>query len=277
MRMLTISLIAATLMGSAAAAQENAPTSADLPVLTNDEACRVLGQEKRPLPAWARMLAGPLPKTTVAMLDLDYLHRAKTPLEPILAAKLRWTAAHMLGSVYGQRYAEADLRRLGLNEDDLKKLGNPDEDICLKFGRKMTRSASSVTDEEMADLLKRFGPEKVVAMVHTVAYANFHNRIIIGLGVEVVEPDGPLPPLQPSSTLRIVRRSSHRSGPRSRRVRFCMHCRAFSSIGASKPLRVWRKLSISRRDANRGSRRRTPPASRSCRLQPNNKLRKLSG
>src|SRR5262249_9628496 len=38
-----------------------------------------------------------------------------------------------------------------------------------------------------------FGAEKLVAMVHTVAYANFQDRIIMALGV-AVEPNGPLPP-----------------------------------------------------------------------------------
>ena len=206
MRTLAIALLVFTLLNSPLAAQEKWP---GLPAMTSEEACRLLGQKDTSLPAWARTLASPLPKTTVAMLELDYLHRAKTPLEPILAAKLRWTAARTLGSVYGQRYAEADLRRLGLSEDDLKRLGTEkgasDEAICLKFGQTMTRSASSVTDEVVADLLKRFGPEKVVAMVHTLAYANFHNRVIVGLGVEV-EPDGPLPPLQvdPASRTKIV-------------------------------------------------------------------------
>jgi len=60
----------------------------------------------------------------------------------------------------------------------------------------MTRAAYTVTDDEVAELLKRFGPHKVVAMVHTLAWANFQNRIVLALGV-AVEPGGPLPPLDP--------------------------------------------------------------------------------
>ncbi len=33
-------------------------------------------------------------------------------------------------------------------------------------------------------------------MVHTLAWANFQNRIVLGLGIQV-EPNGPLPPLDP--------------------------------------------------------------------------------
>ena len=38
------------------------------------------------------------------------------------------------------------------------------------------------TDAEFAAILEAYGPERVVAIVHTVAYANFHNRILLGLG-----------------------------------------------------------------------------------------------
>jgi hypothetical protein len=51
-----------------------------------------------------------------------------------------------------------------------------------------------VTDAEVADLLERFGPDKLVAMVHTLACANFQNQIFLALSVEV-EAGGPLPPV----------------------------------------------------------------------------------
>ena len=34
------------------------------------------------------MLAGPLPKTTARMLELDYLHGVENPLGAVLAAKI---------------------------------------------------------------------------------------------------------------------------------------------------------------------------------------------
>ncbi len=180
-------------------AEKPVPDAPPLPACQDDEAWSLLPRKNPPLPAWARVLVKPLPRTTGAMLELDYLHRARNPLPPLLAGKLRWMAAHTLGSVYAERYAEADLRRAGMSEADLKKLaGDPatlsaDDRTLLAFARKMTRAASTVTDAEMADLLRRFGPDKVVAMVHTLAYANFHGRIILALGVEV-EPQGPIPP-----------------------------------------------------------------------------------
>jgi hypothetical protein len=47
-----------------------------------------------PLPSWAKVLAGPMPRTTAAMLYLDFVHRAHTPLAPKLRAEMRWVAAH---------------------------------------------------------------------------------------------------------------------------------------------------------------------------------------
>jgi hypothetical protein len=46
----------------------------------------------------------------------------------------------------------------------------------------------------VAGLIGHFGAEKVVGIVHTVAFANFHGRLLLALKVEV-EPAGPLPPL----------------------------------------------------------------------------------
>jgi hypothetical protein len=134
------------------------------------------------------------------MLHLDYVHREKNPLGPIVYGKIRWVAADANQCIYSKRYAEADLKRAGHSDADLKQLAGswremPDIDRkVLEFARKMTLAAYTVTDDEVAQLLKHFGPEKLVAIVHTLAHANFQDRIILALGIEV-EADGPLPPL----------------------------------------------------------------------------------
>ena len=172
------------------------------PAVSNGDAWKQLRGEDPPLPAWALVLAPSLPRTTGAMLRLDYVHRARNPLGPILAGKLHWTAANALGCAYGKRYAEADLRRAGLDDEDLKTLAGPvkeqpkEDRVAIAFARKMTRAADTVTDAEVAALLEQFGPEKVVAMVHTLAWANFQYRILLGLNV-AVEAGGPLVPLDP--------------------------------------------------------------------------------
>src|SRR5579871_5467110 len=119
MRSYLVTLAAAALAAMPAPAEAPAPR---FPAAGNDEAWKMLPREQPPLPAWARVLVRTLPKTTGAMLELDYLHRAGNPLGPVLAGKLRWAAADTLGCDYGRRYAEADLRRAGQTDDDLRKL-----------------------------------------------------------------------------------------------------------------------------------------------------------
>lgn len=170
------------------------------PVATTEIAWSKLPtKSKQPpaLPGWARMLAGPLPKTTAKMLELDHLHREKNPLGAALAAKIRWVAADVLNSPVGLATANLDLARAGVIPAG-GKFTRPakepeDEAAALDLARKLTRAAYTVTDNEFADVLRHFGPEKTTAIAHSAAYANFYNRILLGLSVPADE--SPLPPV----------------------------------------------------------------------------------
>ena len=59
----------------------------------------------------------------------------------------------------------------------------------------MTVDAGSVTDLEVAHLLKAYGEKKLVAMVLLLAAANFQDRVLLSLGV-APEEDGPLPAIE---------------------------------------------------------------------------------
>src|SRR5262249_33489061 len=97
-----------------------------VPILSDEEAKSKLPEIEHggdaSLPVWARRRAEPLPNTTAAMLRLDYLHRAKSPLDPVLRGKVRWMAAHMNRCPYSEAYAAADLRRFGVREDAIREL-----------------------------------------------------------------------------------------------------------------------------------------------------------
>jgi alkylhydroperoxidase family enzyme len=197
---LGIAFTVGLLLPNYARAQDPKPAAPRFPSTDNEQTWKQLPRIHPPLPAWARILVAPLPRTTGAMLELDYLHRGRNPLGPRLAGVLRWAAADEIGCTYAKRYAEADLRQAGhtataraLSHMRLDAMTNADR-LAVTFARKLTRAASTVTDEEVAELVKQFGPEQVVAMVHTLAHANFQNRIFLALGVEV-EAEGPLPPL----------------------------------------------------------------------------------
>ena len=184
--------------------QPVAKQEARLPALSHEEAWKHLPKAEqgagRPLPAWARVTAGALPRTTAAMLELDYRHRAASPLDPWLRAKMRWVAAHANGCAYAEATALADLNRAGAPDAEVAALRKPLAELpeaqraALQFADKLTRAAYSVTDEEVKHLRSLYGDAGVVAMVQLLAYANFQDRLILTLGL-APEPGGPLPPL----------------------------------------------------------------------------------
>jgi alkylhydroperoxidase family enzyme len=173
---------------------ENGPSkAAHVPLLDNATAWKHLPEATtgagEPLPAWARALARAQPRTTAATLELDYLHRASSPLEPRLRGLVRWAAANANRCPFTQAQALADLRRAGVDAAALKALTDDPKTLsaaeraAVEFARKMTSAAWSVTDDEVAALIKTHGEKQVVAMVQLLAYANFQDRLLHSLGV----------------------------------------------------------------------------------------------
>jgi hypothetical protein len=177
---------------------------ARVPLVDDAEAWRHLPRTilggGQPLPSWARALARALPRTTAAMLDLDRLHRTRSPLAPALRGKMRWVAARANRCAYSRAYAEADLRRLGVSEVEIQALDGdhaalPElEQSALAFARRMTLEADKVTDAGVEQLKSAHGEKGLTAMVLLLAYANFQDRLLLALDVPV-EAAGPLPPL----------------------------------------------------------------------------------
>jgi alkylhydroperoxidase family enzyme len=182
-----------------------AKPAAHVPVPTDAEAWKDLPPAEegfgQPLPAWIRALVPTLPKTAAAMIELDYAQRADNPLPPRLRAKLRWIAADANRCEYARAYARADYVRAGGAGEDIDKLPVqltrlPEaERLALEVVRQLAEAAYAVTDEQMAQLLKLYGDKQVVAIVLVAAYANFQDRLLLGLGVSV-EANGPLPPVK---------------------------------------------------------------------------------
>ncbi|MBI1322811.1 hypothetical protein GC170_06460 [bacterium] len=162
------------------------------------------GKPGGPLPHWARVLAKDLPKTSAALLQLDYAQRVSSPVEPKLRAAMRLVAASANRSEYGQAVAAYDAKRAGLDEERIEPLRKGDFSACtdaekaaLTFARKMSVESDQVTDEEFARLVKDFGENQAASMVLAMAYANFLDRLTISLGSKV-EPNGPIPPIEVS-------------------------------------------------------------------------------
>jgi alkylhydroperoxidase family enzyme len=203
---LTYAMILAGIDPGRCLAGEIEPGGARVPLLSDEQAWKrlpaVLFGGGQPMPSWARALAPSLPRTTAAMLDLDRIHRTHSPLGALLGGKMRWVAAHANHCEYSMRYAEADLRRAGLDEAGLSTLKGDNradlpepERAALAFAHQMTVDAAEVTDDQVAHLITQYGEPKVVAMVLLLAYANFQDRLLLALGVPI-EAGGPLPPLE---------------------------------------------------------------------------------
>jgi alkylhydroperoxidase family enzyme len=162
------------------------------------EAVEGAGEE---LPAWARVLAGSLPTTTSKMLELDWLQRQQSPLEPKLRGKLRWTVAKANRCDYTRAYAEADLKRAGLVPQEIAALGTDSagaeakERAAIEFARKLTLAGDTVTDEEVAALTELYGEQQLVAIVLLAAHGNFQDRLFLSLGVRLA-PSEPLAPVK---------------------------------------------------------------------------------
>ncbi len=205
-RLGALAMAAAVLVTGAnrAVGSGQAPESARVPLLSDADAWKRLPAVEsgggQPLPSWARALAGSLPRTTAAMLELDRVQRQGSALGPHLRGKMRWIAAQANHCRYGMAYAEADLRQAGLNEagiqllkGDHASLPEP-ERAALAFARQMTLDASEVTDHDVARLIGWYGEHRMVAMVLLLAYANFQDRLLLALNAPI-ESNGPLAPL----------------------------------------------------------------------------------
>lgn len=207
-------ILAMGLLPASAFADPSREREPTIPLLSVEDAWRALPPVEKgsgqPLPSWARALAGPLPRTTAALLRLDFVHRTRNPIDPKLRAQMRWVAAHANGCAYSEAYALADARRAGVDDEAIGALAKADysklsagEKSALEFARKMTLESSKVTDAEFSELVGHHGEGNAVAMVLLLAYSNFQDRLLTCLG-SPLESGGPLTPVEvvfaPSAT-----------------------------------------------------------------------------
>lgn len=130
------------------------------------------------LPAWAEALADPLPATTFRLLALDDRHRAGHPLGAAVSAVVRERVARHLGCTSLVRTAEQDLAAVSASERNADA-----EAIAGAFAVAMAAAPQAIPDDVFMRAEQRFGVAGVVALVHSVAYANFQSRLLHGLGL----------------------------------------------------------------------------------------------
>ncbi|MDP1563957.1 MAG: deiodinase family protein [Pirellulaceae bacterium] len=161
-----------------------------------DATWQMLGVQFPTLPVWAGRLSDALPESTLALLKLDYLHRRENPLGPEVAAKIRWVVADALNSPYGKSTAEFDLIQAGLATEqvtawqELLHQGSDTNQSLWQFAEQLSLSGHSISDETFAELHDAWKTESTVAIVHTIAFANFENRLWLGLAIQPEEGGG---------------------------------------------------------------------------------------
>jgi alkylhydroperoxidase family enzyme len=201
-----IGLTIGTILSSSVIAEDGPgrASNARVPLLSSEDAWKRLPPQEsgggQPLPSWAKALAGAMPYTTAATLELDRTYRTSDALDPKLAGSIRFMVARTLRSEYGMAYAESDLQRAGMDQAAIDRLKgdrstlSAAERAALAFAERMTTAGYATTDDEVAGLVASFGETKVVAIVLQIAYANFLDRMALALGL-TVEPGGPVAPV----------------------------------------------------------------------------------
>jgi alkylhydroperoxidase family enzyme len=150
------------------------------------------------LPNWARRMAGRMPRTTAAMLELDHAWRTSAPIDPALRARARYVIATANRCEYGRQTALADFRRvsgLATLEEARRRIAFPEaEREDGEFVRLLSVAAPTLPDELFEKVRRRHGDRGVATLVLLAAYGNFQDRICLGLSL-AVEDGGPCEPL----------------------------------------------------------------------------------
>jgi alkylhydroperoxidase family enzyme len=173
------------------------------PILSNEAAWARLPEAESgtggALPGWARVTATTLPRTTAIIVELEDLHRTKSPLDPKLRAMARWVVADANRCKITMDQAIADLKLAGGTDEEIAALKGdrsplPDDwRRVLDLARALTRAAYKVSDDQVAAVRKDLGDKKLVPLVQLVAFGNFQDRLLLSLGVPA-DPGGPPAP-----------------------------------------------------------------------------------
>ncbi len=142
--------------------------------------------DKQPLPNWVKPVVLQMPRTAAAMIELDAAFRNTNAIDPALRAKLRWIVAHANQCIYGEKLALADLRRADKGAT-LSEFTGPatqwpaSEADVFQFVKLLSTAAPTIPDSLFEKVRAKHGDRGVAAIVLLTAYANFQDRLLLGL------------------------------------------------------------------------------------------------
>ncbi|RVW00818.1 carboxymuconolactone decarboxylase family protein [Rhodococcus xishaensis] len=119
------------------------------------------------------------------------VQKASTVLPPnvreIAVYRVAWTVACSWCVDFGamlQRLDGLDVERLEqIGEYDTSPLYSDDERAAIAYADAMTETPTSATDEQVADLERRFGRDGVVELTYQIALENMRARMNSALGI----------------------------------------------------------------------------------------------
>jgi alkylhydroperoxidase family enzyme len=119
------------------------------------------------------------------------LDRASTTLAPAIRELAVYRTARQIGCSWCVDFGAMLMRLDGLDLDRLKHIDeyptsplfNDDERAALAYADAMTADPHAVTDEQVADLRRRFGDAGVIELTYQIGVENMRARINTALGI----------------------------------------------------------------------------------------------
>jgi alkylhydroperoxidase family enzyme len=163
-----------------------------LPLVDEAKAREILGKEwpEGPLPQWVRLLAN-FPrdgKNRIVSLRTD---DEKGDLKPLLKAQVSWIIARQDRAWYAVGQARKRLQELGWSDDQIYKLDSDwaeftaAERALFTVARKLAATPIVLTDDDVAEALKRTGPREVVQLIHYTTGRALFNRVTEAAGLQL--------------------------------------------------------------------------------------------
>jgi hypothetical protein len=139
-----------------------------------------------------RLLAN-FPRDGKARIAELYAAEEKGDLKPLLKAQVSWIVARQDGAWYAAGRARRRLLELGWTEEQVYRLdGNwsefaPAERALFTLARNLAASPIVLTDDDVAEALRRTGPREVVQLISYTTNRAFFDRVTEAAGLRLEE------------------------------------------------------------------------------------------
>jgi alkylhydroperoxidase family enzyme len=163
-----------------------------LPLVAEAEARKLLPADwpQGPLPQWVRLLAN-FPRDGKARVVGLRAADAGGDLSPLLKARVSWIVARQDRTWYAVGEARRRLKALGQSDEQIYRLDGdwsdftPAERSLFRVARQLAASPIVLSDDEVAEALKRTGPREVVQLISYVTGRSFFGRVTEAAGLRL--------------------------------------------------------------------------------------------